>query len=638
MNPINWVQDLQGPAVIALICGLLFIEEVGVPLPFAPGDIVLALAGIAIAGGRVNALSMVGAAAAATIVGAIGGHQLAGRLGWERLMRIAEPLHARKPLERASEALQRGGARAVFTARLIPGLRVYTTQVAGVSNMPMRTFVGGLVPATAVYLAAFLGLGAAFGRPVLGLIQKAEHQLLLAIVLVAALIGLVLLSRAPVRKGLAVLQAGGWTGPLRFSLEQVGLALILGSIGLNFAGHALAEALNLPLFLDSTGTILAGVVAGPWVGASVGLISNLVTANSIDPISAPYALVSFMLGFVAGLSRYLNWRQCVSGWMSLWLVCVAVAALVSTPLNFLMSSGRSGVALGDSLFAALVALHLPRVLAAFLGEASVDLPDKLVTVVAALLIAQSFREAAPSTSGRTELDLRQAFTFVVRSKDWLRRFAVAMLCVLFFWLVIPYLLLSGYVVEVTRTVRGGHAALPPWPHRWRLLGNGFRVTCALLIWLLPSVALSIPAALVSALQERTGADVPIGLSSVTGIIAGLGSLWIVIVLLLEPAIISLFLERGFRGAVNLVVVIRRFRVNLALSVVVGTLVVVLTMFSVLGLAALAVGVLLTLPYASFVGAYLVGMYARQTGPPVRSGSNGSLPGAPRDLAAEMPAP
>ena len=70
------------------------------------------------------------------------------------------------------------------------------------------------------------------------------------------------------------------------------------------------------------------------------------------------------------------------------------------------------------------------------------------------------------------------------------------------------------------------------------------------------------------------------------------------------------------GTLNLAAVIRRVRVNLALSIVVGALVIVLTTIGLIGLGALAIGVLLTFPYASFVGAYLVGRYARLTERPV----------------------
>ena len=67
--------------------------------------------------------------------------------------------------------------------------------------------------------------------------------------------------------------------------------------------------------------------------------------------------------------------------------------------------------------------------------------------------------------------------------------------------------------------------------------------------------------------------------------------------------------------VNAAGVIRRVRVNLALSIVVGALVVVLTTIGLIGLAAIAIGVLVTFPYATFVGAYLVGRYAQLTDRP-----------------------
>src|SRR5438105_5070272 len=388
----------------------MFVEEVGVPLPFAPGDLVLAIGGIAVAGGRVNPLLLVSAVAISVTLGAIIGRAVAELLGWDRLMRIAQPLHARGALERAAGLLQRGGWRTVFTARLIPGLRVYTTQVAGVSRVPISTFVAGLLPANAVYIAAFVGLGAAFGRPILALIQLAEHQFLLALLILVPLVLVFLLTRAPARRMLASLEAAGWTGPLRFSLDSVGVVLILGCLGLNFAGHAIAVAFRLPLFVDSIGTVLAGVVAGPWVGGSVGFISNLVSSNTIDPVSAPYGIVSFAVGFAAGLSRYLNWHKRASGWIALWLVCSVISAVVSTPLNFLMSGGKSNVGFGDAIYVALNGAHLPRIMAAFIGEAAVDLPDKLITVVAALLIAQGLPEPKP-TSVPAGLDLGEAFTF-----------------------------------------------------------------------------------------------------------------------------------------------------------------------------------------------------------------------------------
>src|SRR5256885_4091876 len=158
MNPIAWFQGLDGTTLVVAITILMFVEEVGVPLPFAPGDLVLAVGGIAVAGGRVNPILLVGAVAISVTLGAIIGRAVAELLGWDRLMRIAQPLHARGALERAAGLLQRGGWRTVFTARLLPRVRGYTTQGAGVGRVPLRTLFAGVLPAHAVFIPPF-------GRP-----------------------------------------------------------------------------------------------------------------------------------------------------------------------------------------------------------------------------------------------------------------------------------------------------------------------------------------------------------------------------------------------------------------------------------------------------------------------------------------
>jgi len=215
MNPVGWIEGLQGIGLAAVLAGFMFVEEAGVPIPFAPGDILLAIGGIAIAGGRVDPVTLVLATFVATVAGAVAGREIFALVGWERLMRVATRLRAGTPLERAAGLLQRSGWRGVFTARLIPGLRVETTRVAGVSRMPRQVFLAGLVPAAVVYIAAFVGLGAAFGRPILALIHAGEHNALLAGLALALIVLFVLLLRGPVQRTLATLAPEGWAGTLR---------------------------------------------------------------------------------------------------------------------------------------------------------------------------------------------------------------------------------------------------------------------------------------------------------------------------------------------------------------------------------------------------------------------------------------
>jgi membrane-associated protein len=192
---------LSGDLLIAVIAGLVFIEESGIPVPFAPGDLLLMIAGIAIASDTVDPVPMVTALVLATILGAMVGREVFAALGRPALMKVAEALRFRPALERATHLLRRGGAPAVFIGRLIPGLRINTTQVAGVSKMPRLTFAAGLIPSVFVYIALFVGLGALVGQPAVRLFHRAEHRFFVIAVSTLAALAVVLSVRWLARRG-----------------------------------------------------------------------------------------------------------------------------------------------------------------------------------------------------------------------------------------------------------------------------------------------------------------------------------------------------------------------------------------------------------------------------------------------------
>jgi len=201
MNPITSIGSLSGDLLIAVIAGLVFIEESGIPVPFAPGDLLLMIAGIAIASDTVEPAPMVAGLLVATILGAMVGREVFAALGRPALMKVAEALRFRPALERATHLLRRGGAPAVFIGRLIPGLRIHTTQVAGVSEMPRLTFAAGLVPSVFVYIALFVGLGALVGQPAVRLFHRAEHRFFVIAVSTLAALAVVLSVRWLARRG-----------------------------------------------------------------------------------------------------------------------------------------------------------------------------------------------------------------------------------------------------------------------------------------------------------------------------------------------------------------------------------------------------------------------------------------------------
>jgi hypothetical protein len=71
-------------------------------------------------------------------------------------------------------------------------------------------------------------------------------------------------------------------------------------------GSTVQQALKLPIYLDSIGTILVGVLAGPLPGALTGILSNLIWGYLLPaPIGStttgPFAITAGVIGLLAGL-------------------------------------------------------------------------------------------------------------------------------------------------------------------------------------------------------------------------------------------------------------------------------------------------------------------------------------------------
>ena len=83
-------------------------------------------------------------------------------------------------------------------------------------------------------------------------------------------------------------------------LDRLTLFLIPIGVAVNLVGFQLfAVMLKLPLSMDAIGTIVVGALCGPWAGAIVGLLSNLVNCIS-DPTSIFFAPLNIVFGVVAG--------------------------------------------------------------------------------------------------------------------------------------------------------------------------------------------------------------------------------------------------------------------------------------------------------------------------------------------------
>lgn len=164
-------------------------------------------------------------------------------------------------------------------------------------------------------------------------------------------------------------------------LSTAALVLIPVAIGINYIGKTIAAALKLPLWIDSLGTILASMLAGPIVGGLAGIINNIIYGFTQDPISTVYAITSLFIGIVVGALSYTGWLKSFGKACILGLIVGLVAAIVSTPLNIIFWGGQTGNVWGDALLAVMLKEGYPVWLASFFDSVVVDIPDKFVSVL-----------------------------------------------------------------------------------------------------------------------------------------------------------------------------------------------------------------------------------------------------------------
>lgn len=107
------------------------------------------------------------------------------------------------------------------------------------------------------------------------------------------------------------------------------------AIAINIAlGAAVQQGLKLPIYLDSIGTILVGILAGPFAGLATGALANLIWGYLVPaPVGSatigPFFIVAAVIGLLAGVWGYAGlFRPRRTGTGRTWTAAVAGAVLV----------------------------------------------------------------------------------------------------------------------------------------------------------------------------------------------------------------------------------------------------------------------------------------------------------------------
>jgi energy-coupling factor transport system substrate-specific component len=188
---------------------------------------------------------------------------------------------------------------------------------------------------------------------------------------------------------------------LKKDFSTMTLVLIPVAIAINVVIGEIVALLKLPVYLDSIGTVLVGVLAGPWAGALTGTLSNIIWGLIIDPNAFPWFPVAFFIGLVAGICASYKlfkswWRVIITGFL-----IALTAAIVSTPIAVYLYGGIT--ASGSSFITAyLLATGRGMIEAVLSTNFLVEPVDKIATALLAWAIIKGLSARYVSRFPRAE--------------------------------------------------------------------------------------------------------------------------------------------------------------------------------------------------------------------------------------------
>jgi membrane protein DedA with SNARE-associated domain len=293
---------------------LVFIEEAGVPLPL-PGDLVMVVAGLRIAGGRMGLISTLILLEAATLLGGSVLYWLAARGGRPLLYRFGRYIHLdHAKLARAEEWVTRHGALAVIAGRILPGLRIPTAVAAGVFGIRYSVFLPALAAGSFLYIGFWVAIGYFFGPEALAILDRVRLPLraLISLVLFVALgafLALIYrrtgrlrsLPRVPASepRRLEMSVQAGLLATLEMGLGTNALLYALSALGLREPERAIATLAGLGAARFFAGDLFKLAVALTVLLFVAGMVWAIVYTHLVEPrLSWPGWLSGLAFGLI----------------------------------------------------------------------------------------------------------------------------------------------------------------------------------------------------------------------------------------------------------------------------------------------------------------------------------------------------
>lgn len=154
---------------------------------------------------------------------------------------------------------------------------------------------------------------------------------------------------------------------------------VICCILINCLGKHITSLVDLPLWLDSIGTVLAAYVLGPFCGAVVGVSVNIIF-GFFEVTHYFYAVSSIAIAVMVGIGAQKGMFSSRFRMVSVCFLVTLVTTFIATPLNFWLFDGNIGSMWGDGIVEMLRAFGMNRIVANVIGQFFLEFLDKFVTL------------------------------------------------------------------------------------------------------------------------------------------------------------------------------------------------------------------------------------------------------------------
>ncbi|KXK55989.1 MAG: VTT domain-containing protein [Chlorobi bacterium] len=198
-----------GEVVAYVVLFIIIFSETGLLVGFfLPGDSLLVVAGLLASSGDLNIFYLIGLLIPAAIIGDAVGYNIGLRGGRRLMNRPNSRFFKKEHLVKTQEFYQKHGGKTIVLARYIPIIRTFAPVVAGMAQMPYRTFglynIGGGI----LWILSTTLLGFYLGRLVPN-IDRYLHFVIGIVIFLSILPPIIEFVKHRRRKGKAVADAAG---------------------------------------------------------------------------------------------------------------------------------------------------------------------------------------------------------------------------------------------------------------------------------------------------------------------------------------------------------------------------------------------------------------------------------------------